>query len=465
MKMLICGEWVDTKRKIEVANPFNQELIDTVPVATIEHVRDAIAAAEEYDFNLTAWKRYEILNTFCQLLNEHKDEFIQLISKESGKPIKESIIEVERSYQTFLISSEEAKRINGEIIPVDALRGMPEKMGLVIKEPIGVVVAITPFNYPLALVAHKIGPAIAANNPVILKPSSLTPLTAIKMAELLLEAGLPKKMLHVVTGDSREIGDELTLNPVVQKITFTGSVPVGKAICKKIGMKKVSMELGGNDPLIILKDADIEEAVPCAVNGAFGNNGQRCTSVKRIIIQDSIADQFIRLFVKKTKELIVGNQMDSSTDIGPLITEKAAIKIEDAVNNAISNGAKLLCGSKREGTIYWPTVLDHVDPVCPIVTEETFGPVAPFIRVKSFDEAINVANCTNYGLQSGIFTNNLKKAIEAAKRIQAGAVIINNVPGFRADHLPFGGVKDSGIGREGIKYAIDEMTRLKTVVL
>ncbi len=463
--MLINGEWIDADRKIKVVNPLNQELIDTVPMATVSQVKRAIDGAADYHFQLTAWERYEILNTFCQLLKKHKEEFANLISRESGKPIKESFIEIERAYHTFLFSAEEAKRINGEILPIDALRQFPQKWGLVIKEPIGVIVAITPFNYPLNLAAHKVGPAIAANNAVVLKPSSLAPLTAIKMAELFLKAGLPKEMLQVVTGDVMEIGDELIQNPLVKKVTFTGSVEVGKAICKKIGMKKVTMELGGNDPLIILEDADIEGAVSGAVLGAFGNNGQRCTAVKRIIIQESIADKFIQLFVEKTKVLSVGDQMDPSTDIGPLITEKAAKKVEKMVDLTIKKGGKLLYGAKRQGSLYWPTIIDYVDAKDPLVMEETFGPVAPIIRVKSFEEAISVANCTNYGLQSGIFTNDLRKAIEAIKRIKAGAVIINGVPGFRAEHLPFGGVKDSGLGREGVRYAIDDLTNFKTVVL
>jgi lactaldehyde dehydrogenase len=315
------------------------------------------------------------------------------------------------------------------------------------------------------LAAHKVGPAIASNNPVVLKPSSLTPLTALKMAGLFLEAGLPPEMLHVVTGDHDEIGDELISNPLVKKITFTGSVPVGKSICEKIGMKRICMELGGNDPFIILEDANIEEAVSCAVTGAFGNNGQRCASIKRIIIEESVADHFTEYFVEKTKPLSVGNQMDPETDIGPLIIEKAAIKVEEAVNLSIADGAKLLYGGKRQETLFWPTVLDYVNPVSSIVVEETFGPVAPVIRVKSFDEAIHVANNTNYGLQAGVFTNSINKAMEAVRRLQVGTVMINNGPNFRAENLPFGGVKDSGLGREGVKYAIEEMTQMKTVII
>jgi lactaldehyde dehydrogenase len=464
MKMLINGQWIDTDGKIGVVNPFNGKLIDTVPMATVYHVRQALRSATMYDHRLTAWERYEIIHNFCYLLKKEENDFVELISKESGKPIKESRIEVERSYQTFLISAEEAKRINGEVLPIDAIKGMRKNIALTMREPLGVIVAITPFNYPLNLVAHKVGPALAANNAVVLKPSSLTPLTSLRMAALFLKAGLPTEMLHVITGDSREIGDELIMNPIVQKVTFTGSVSVGKSICDKIGMKKVCMELGGNDPLIVLRDANIEKAVSYAVVGAFGNNGQRCTSIKRIIIENCIADDFRNLFVEEVKKLRVGDQMDPATDIGPLITEDNAKEIEIRVNSAVLDGAKIVCGGKREGSLYYPTILDNVSPKSLLVTDETFGPVAPIIRVKDFNEAIEMANSTPFGLQAGIFTNDLTKAMIAARQIEAGAVIINNGPGFRAEHLPFGGVKDSGIGREGVKYAIQEMTRLKTVV-
>jgi lactaldehyde dehydrogenase len=465
MNMLLGGKWIGSERKLAVLNPYDQSVIDTVPKASVGHVGQALAFAASYDYRLSPWQRYEILHGFCQDLMARKDEVSRLITKEAGKPIRESQQEVERAYQTFLLAAEEAKRIPGEILPVDAIRNMPPKMALVLREPIGVVVAITPFNFPLNLAAHKVGPAIAANNPVVLKPSSLTPLTALLMAELLLKAGLPPEMLQVITGDSREIGDALVLDPLVQKIHFTGSVPVGKGICQKTGMKRITMELGGNAPLVVLDDADVDKVVPRAVLGAFANAGQRCTSLKRCIVHDRLADRFISLFVQQTETLRVGDPTESHTDVGPLITEQAAIRIEETVHRAVAGGAMLLCGGKRHGAFHWPTVLDHVAPASPIAMEETFGPVTSFIRVSSFEEAIAVANCTSFGLQAGVFTNDLNRALEAARRIEAGAVMINEIPGFRAEHLPFGGVKDSGVGREGVKYAIAEMTRLKTVVL
>lgn len=465
MKMLVAGEWLAKDRTIAVRNPYDDSTIDTVPKATVADVERAIAAAAGYDYRLTAWQRYEILHRFCELLEAHADAFADVISREGGKSRKDALGEVKRSHQTFLMSAEEAKRINGEMIPVDAAAGMPKYFGLVLREPIGPVVAIAPFNYPLNLVAHKVGPALAANNPVIVKPSSLTPLTALKMAEGLLEAGLPPEMLHVLTGDSSEIGDALITHPAVSKVTFTGSVPIGKAICAKVGMKAVCMELGGNDPLIVLADADQDKALPIAVDGAFGNNGQRCTSIKRIIIEEAVADEFIGRFVERTERLTVGDPLAPGTDIGPVITAAAAEEIEARIAAAVDAGATLLCGGRREGALLWPTVLDRVTPDNPIVADETFGPVAPFIRVRDFEEAVAVANDSAFGLQSGIFTRDLDKAMEAARRIQAGAVMINKAPGFRAEHLPFGGIKDSGIGREGVKYAVESMTRLKTVVI
>jgi len=459
-------ETYDSERSIEIRNPFNDDLIGTVPKATVEELRQAIEQAATYDYRLTAWQRYEILHQFSGLIKRHFDEFVELISLESGKTVKDSAVEVNRSYQTFLLSAEEAKRINGEILPIDAAAGMVKGLGLVIREPIGVVVAITPFNYPLNLVGHKVGPAIAANNPVVVKPSSLTPLTALKMEELLLEAGLPREMLHVITGDAGEIGTELVTNPNVAKVTFTGSAEVGHAICAQMtGLKASCMELGGNDPLILLDDADLDAALPIAVDGALGNNGQRCTSVKRIIIDDSVADAFIERFTREAEALVVGDQMDPGTDVGPLINEQAAAEIEERVKASRASGSELLCGGRREGALFWPAVLDHVSRDDPIVNLETFGPVAPFIRVKGFDEAIEVANATRFGLQAGIFTQSLARAMEASKRIQAGAVIINNAPGYRAEHLPFGGVKDSGIGREGVRYAVESMTRMKMTVI
>jgi lactaldehyde dehydrogenase len=465
MKMLFKGNWVETGQVVEVRNPYDGSIIDTVPLANAAMAREAVEFAASYDYRLTAWQRYEILFAMHQKVLAAGDELARLIAQECGKTLKDAQGEIRRSAQTFLFSAEEAKRITGEILAVDAAQGMAKRMALVLREPIGVVVAISPFNFPLNLVAHKVGPAIAANNPVVLKPASSTPLTALRMAEMFLEAGLPPEMLQVITGPGGEIGDALITHPACAKVTFTGSVPVGKGICAKIGMKPVCMELGGNDPLIILADADLEKAVPVAVDGAFGTNGERCTSIKRVIIEDAIADRFLELFVPAAAKLVAGNQLESGVDIGPLIDTGAAIEIENRINDAIAKGAKLLCGGVRQGAVIPATVLDRVPRDCELVREETFGPVAPILRVANYEEAIAAANETPYGLQSGIFTNNMALAMDAIRRIRAGAVMINLGPGFRAEHLPFGGVKDSGLGREGVKYAVESMTSLKTVVL
>lgn len=465
MKMWCLGSWIDTQRTTEVRSPYDNKLIDTVPRATAEQVTACISYAASYDFRLSGWERFEILRKVYEGLQRRANEFAATISLESGKTLRDARIEVRRSQQTFLLSAEEAKRLNGDLIPIDAAEGLPKLWGLVVREPIGVVVAIGPFNYPLNLLAHKVGPAIAANNPVVVKPAGSTPLTALKMAELFVDAGLPPEMLQVITGSAAEISDALVLDPRVRKITFTGSVPVGKLLCAKAGLQAICMELGGNDPLIVLNDADLDKCVPIAVVGAFGNNGERCTSIKRIIVEEGIADEFVRRFAAETAKLIVGDPMDPASDIGPLIDEPSAIEIMERISQAIAQGAVLLCGGKRQGTLLWPTVLDRVTSSMAVVVNETFGPVAPVIRVRDFEEAIKVANDSPFGLHSGIFTNNLDKAMQAARRLQAGAVMINQAPGFRAEHLPFGGVKDSGIGREGVKYAVESMTTLKTVLL
>ena len=465
MKFWALGQWQNGERVIEVRNPYDGALIDTVPKASAELVTEAIAFAHGYDFSLTAWERYEILHKVYDGIQRRADELARTISLESGKTLRDAHIEIKRSLQTFLFSAEEAKRITGETVSVDASAGMPSSLGIVIREPLGVVVAIGPFNYPLNLLAHKVGPAIAANNAVVVKPASSTPLTALKLAELFIDAGIPPRMLQVITGDAREISDALITDSRVRKITFTGSIPVGKAICAKAGLQSVCMELGGNDPLIVLKDADLDKCIPVAVDGAFGNNGERCTSIKRLIIEEGIADRFLERFAAEAAKLKVGDQMDPATDVGPLIDAATAAEIEDRVSRSVTAGARLVLGNRREGALYWPTILDNVTPDMPVVADETFGPVAPLIRVADFEEAIRVANDTPFGLQSGIFTNDLAKAMAAARRLKVGAVKINKGPGFRAEHLPFGGVKDSGIGREGVKYAVESMTTLKTIVI
>ncbi|MEG3618570.1 aldehyde dehydrogenase family protein [Magnetovibrio sp. PR-2] len=465
MKMLLAGDWVSTQDKDDITCPFDGEVIGDVPKAGPADVDKAFEYAGTYDYALTPWERYTVLSKLAERLDELRDEIAELICKESGKTIRDAQIELSRSITTFRVSAEEAKRITGEVVPVAAVEGAPDTLAFTVHEPIGTVVAITPFNYPLNLVAHKVGPALAANNPVILKPSNHTPLTALRLGELLLECGLPPQMFQVLTGDPLVLGPKLISHKGIAKITFTGSIEVGKTICAQSGMIEKCMELGGNDPLIVLQDADLRKVIPIAIDGAFGNNGQRCTSIKRIIVQGEIADEFVKQFVESASKLKIGHPLDPSTDIGPLINESAAEKVEQAIQAGIRDGAELKLGGKRDGAVIEPTILDYVSSTNELVQHEVFGPVAPIIRVADFEGAIAVANGTQYGLQAGIFSNDMEKIMRAAKTLETGAVMVNKAPGFRAEHLPFGGTKDSGLGREGVKYAVRSMTKIKTVVL
>jgi len=466
--MLIDGKFLEKTEKIEVVNPYNGEKVGEVSACDKDDVEKAIASAKnarETAKNLTPYQRYEILVETAQEIRKRREELANLITSESGKVLKESLIEVDRAYQTLLFSAEESKRISGEAIPIRVAPGLKKDLGLTIYEPLGVIAAICPFNYPLNLVLHKIGPAIAAGNTIVLKPATSTPLTALELGKILMDNGLPAGVLNIITGKGSEIGNALVESEDVRMISFTGSVEVGKAIASRADMKKLSLELGGNDPLIVMDDTDIEKAVETAVPGAFGNTGQRCTSIKRVLLHEKIADDFIEKFVKKTEKLKVGDPAKIETDIGPLINEKAAVEVENRVNEAIKAGAALLVGNKRERATYWPTILDNVTLKTDLVCTETFGPVAPIIRFKTKEEAVEIANSTIYGLQCGVFTDSLDNVKYFAKNIEAGAVIFNEGPGFRAEHLPFGGSKQSGLGREGVKYAIREMSEVKTVVI
>ena len=467
MDMLINGKLIEKPEKLEIRNPFNNKVIDTVPQGNPEDVQKALIAANKTKKilnNLSSRKISESLYGIHEELSKNSKSIAKLITLDCGKPIKDSIEEVNRSIQTILFSAEESKRIYGETIPMDACAGGETVIGFTMRLPLGVVAAITPFNYPLNLAIHKVAPAIAAKNSVILKPSMKAPLAALKLAEIM-DIYLPDGALNAVTGYGRTIGDEIVTSPIVNKISFTGSVEIGEHISKHAGMKKLTLELGGNDPLIVLEDADIEKAVEAAVSGSYLNAGQVCIGVKRLIIDDKIADEFIQKFVNETQKLVTGDPMDPETDVDPLITKTAAIEVENRVNNAITGGAELLCGGKRNGTVYIPTVLDNVNSNMEIVQYETFGPVSPIIRINGIDEAIKVANNTKYGLQAGIFTNNINNAMKAVKEIEAGAVIVNKQSTYRMDNMPFGGCKMSGLGKEGIKYAVEDMTKIKLVAI
>lgn len=467
MDMLIGGKHISSEDLEEVINPYNGEVIDTIPIAHRQIADMAIEAANDAKSALTEMSAFKISNKLFNVvdkLREKRQEFAELLTLEVGKPINESLVEVDRSIETLKLAAEEAKRIYGESVPLDAGLNGKGFFAFTQRMPLGVVVAIAPFNYPLNLTIHKIAPAIACKNTVIVKPPSEAPLTVMKFCELLNEE-FPDGVVNVVTGYGSEVGDYLVTSADVDKVSFTGSVPTGLMISQKAGMKKVTLELGGNDPMIVLKDADVDKAIKGVINGAFLNAGQVCMGVKRIIIDESIADEFVQKLVVATEKLVMGNPQDTKTTLGTLISKKAAMQVEQAVNDAVEKGAKILTGGNREDAFYEATVIDNVSPDMDLVQNETFGPIAPIIRVKNLDEAIEIANDTEYGLQAGVFTNDYYAAMRCANEIEAGTVFVNKQSTFRTDNMPFGGFKNSGIGKEGVKYAFDEMTKTKLIGL
>ena len=467
MDMLIDGEYVNDMDREDVINPYTGEVIDTVPISHLNNVDKAIEAAnnaKKFLQEMSAFKVSNKLFNVCDKLKENRDDFAELLTKEVGKPINESYVELDRSIETLKLAAEEAKRIYGESVPLDAGLNGKGFFAFTQKLPLGVVAAITPFNYPLNLTIHKIAPAIAAKNTVIIKPPTNAPLTVMKFSELVNEE-FPDGVINVITGYGSEVGDALVASQKIDKISFTGSVLTGLLIAQRAGMKKVTLELGGNDPLVVLDDANVDAAVKGVINGAYLNAGQVCMGVKRIIVQEGIYNKFKTRLVEETSKIKMGNPMDKSTQLGTLISEKAAMQVEETVNNAVNAGAEILTGGKRNGAFYEATVIDKVTPDMDLVVNETFGPVAPLIKVKTVDEAIQIANATEYGLQAGVFTENYKNAMRCANEIEAGTVFINKQSTFRTDNMPFGGFKNSGCGKEGIKYAVEEMTKTKLIGL
>ena len=467
MDMLIDGEYVSDMDYEDVINPYNGEVIDKVPISHLNNVDKAIVAANNAKEELQEMSAFKISNKLFNVsekLKAHRDDFAELLTKEVGKPINEAYVELDRSIETLKLAAEEAKRIYGESVPLDAGLNGKGFFAFTQKLPLGVVAAITPFNYPLNLTIHKIAPAIAAKNTVIIKPPTDAPLTVMKFAEMVNEE-FSKGVINVITGYGSEVGDALVSSVKVDKISFTGSVMTGLMISQRAGMKKVTLELGGNDPLIVLDDANIDAAVKGVINGAYLNAGQVCMGVKRIIVQEGICDEFKSKLVEETSKIKMGNPMDKKTQLGTLISEKAAVHVEETVNNAVKDGAQILVGGKRDGAFYEATVIDKVTPDMDLVVNETFGPVAPLIKVKNVDEAIQIANATEYGLQAGVFTENYRNALRCANEIEAGTVFVNKQSTFRTDNMPFGGFKNSGCGKEGIKYAVEEMTKTKLIGL
>ena len=465
--MLIGGKHISGDDLEDVVNPYNNEVIDTIPIAHLQTAQLAIDEANNAKDSLCEMSAFKVSNKLFNVvekLKSNREDFARLLTLEVGKPINESLVELDRSIETLRLAAEEAKRIYGESVPLDAGLNGKGFFAFTQRLPLGVAAAITPFNYPLNLTIHKIAPAIACKNTVIIKPPTEAPLTVMKFAELLNEE-FPDGVVNTITGYGSEVGDYLVTSPDVNKISFTGSVTTGMMISQKAGMKKVTLELGGNDPMVVLKDANIDKAIKGTINGAFLNAGQVCMGVKRIIIDDEIADEFCERLVSETEKLVMGDPLNSKTTLGTLISEKAAMQVEETVNNAVESGAKILTGGVRDGAFYSATVIDNVTPEMDLVERETFGPVAPIIRVNGVDEAIEVANGTEYGLQAGVFTESYSNAMKCAQEIEAGTVFINKQSTFRTDNMPFGGFKNSGVGKEGIKYAVEEMTKTKLIGL
>jgi glyceraldehyde-3-phosphate dehydrogenase (NADP+) len=466
MKMLIAGKWIDKKEKIEVKNPYDGSVIDTVPDGDAKDVDKAITAAVKgYDINrrLPVHERIKILLDAARIVEDNAEDFARTIATEGSKTIREARKEVMRAVQTMTISAEEARRIVGETIPFDSMPGSENRVGYYFRFPIGVIGAITPFNDPLNLVAHKLGPAIAGGNAVVLKPATVTPLSAIKLGEALMEAGLPANVLNIVTGYGAKIGDPLVSDPRIRMISFTGGVEAGERIVKMAGLKKIGMELGSNTPVIVCEDCDLDKAVELSVSGAFWAVGQNCIGVQRIYIEKGIYKRFETLFVARTRKMKVGPQLGEDTDMGPMITEGEAERIEKWVNEAVKKGAKILTGGKRKGSVYEPTVLAEVPAGCKLDKDEVFAPTVNLYPVEDLDEAIAKANDVDFGLHAGIFTQDINKAFRAIRELDVGGVIVNDSSDYRIDMMPFGGVKKSGLGREGIKFALQEMTEPRVV--
>ncbi len=466
------------KAWIEVDNPATGEVIQRIPEATIEDTKrviDEAAAAKQIAETIPAHRRARLLAAVASLMEERSAEFARTITLESGKPIRESEVEVKRAIGVLTFAAEEAKRIYGEVFPADAFEYPPKSENRLIfsqREPVGVVVAIGPFNFPLNLLAHKIAPALAAGNTVITKPTSETPLTALLLKEIIAKAGWPEGIFNVVVGPGSSIGTELVENPKTDLITFTGSTEVGLEIAGRAARlgKKTILEMGGMDPFIVLDDANLDIASSAAIRGAFSYSGQVCTASKRFLVADSVADSFVRSLREKMLKLNVGNPILVTTDMGPVINRAAVKRIDGMVKDAVSNGAELLEGGKSltdgefaKGSYYAPTLLDNVRSEMRVGQEEPFAPLAPVFRVANEEEAIEVANSTKYGLQASIFTRNIAKALKMARRIKAGAVLIDDPTNLRWDNAPFGGVKKSGMGREGVRFAIQEMTESKLI--
>ena len=467
MKIFVAGNWVDKPKKIEVKNPFDNSVIDSVPKADTGDLEKALDFAErgaKAMAKLSSYDRWKVLRRAADLMAARNEELGQIISKEEGKIIAEGRGEANRAVETMMGSAEEAKRIHGETVPLDADPMGSKKLGFTLRVPCGVVAAIAPFNFPLNLVCHKVGPALAAGNSVIVKPASDTPLSALKLTEILLEAGLPPEGIQCITGSGGEIGDALVADRRVRKVTFTGSREIGDRICRTAGIKKVTMELGSNSPVIVMPDADLNKVAAAIAMTGYGNAGQTCISTQRVLAAKKVYSDFLGVLKPKVEALTTGNQLDEKSKIGPMVKESEAARVDDWIQEAVAGGARLVAGGGRRGAFYMPAVVADVHPDMRISRDELFGPAVGVTPFDTIEEAIALANDSVYGLAAGIFTENVEWAMKFAREAEAGNLHVNWGSQWRVDLMPYGGLKDSGFGKEGPRYAVEEMTELKMIV-
>jgi acyl-CoA reductase-like NAD-dependent aldehyde dehydrogenase len=467
-KLFIDGRWVDGGSPIKVTNKYTGDtyaVITGARQAEVDLALDAAQRAAVMMADLPAYKRGEILQRTATLLREQQDDLARTIAVEAGKALKFARAEVDRAISTFSIAAEEAKRIHGETIPLDAVPAGEGYFGFWTRRPVGVVAAISPFNFPLNLVAHKVAPALAAGNAVVLKPASTTPITAAKLCAILHQSGLPPGAINLLVGSGSTVGEAIVRDPRVTKVSFTGSPAVGRRLTEIAGIKKITLELGNTSPVIVAPDADLEHAAKRCALGAFCNSGQVCISVQRVYSQRDIYDPFAEQFVRASEAMIVGDPLDERVDVGPMIDVREAERIEGWVAEAAAGGAEILTGGRRDGPVYWPTVLAGVRPDMKVVDEEAFAPVASVLPYDDFEEALRAADSTEFGLQVGIFTRDIDRVFQAVRRLNFGGVIVNDTPAFRADHMPYGGNRQSGLGREGVRFAIEEMTNIQMVAI
>ncbi|MCP4566907.1 MAG: aldehyde dehydrogenase family protein [FCB group bacterium] len=466
-KYYLAGKWIASSTKIRVESPYDDSLVGTVSAATKKEYTKAIDAAQkafETTRSLPSYVRERICLEIADGLIKNREKFARIMTLEMGKAIRDARLEVDRAINCFRIAAEEAKRIGGEIMDLDWTVGSEERVGLIRRFPVGVVAGISPFNFPLNLVAHKVAPAIASGCPMVLKPASKTPIVALMLAELIDKTELPKGAFSVLPGSSKE-STPLIEDPRIKLITFTGSSPVGWWIKAHSGETKTVLELGGNAGVAVADDADVDLAVSRLVYGAFGQAGQSCISVQRIFVHEKVYNQFVRKFRAAIKKIKIGNPLNDKTDLGPMVDIESAKRTEGWIKEALADGAKLLAGGKRRKRVLQPTLLGNVKPKMNVCSQEAFAPLAVLFKYKNFKKMIGQINNSEFGLQAGVFTQRIKDIFYAFKYIETGGVMINDIPTYRADHMPYGGVKSSGVGREGIKYGIEDMTEIKILGL